>query len=51
MRLLYFSAMKKPSILTLAALLVASPLLAQSWTPLFDGKTLNGWKKLAGTAE
>src|ERR1700761_4688709 len=25
--------------------------LAQSWKPLFDGKTLDGWKKLAGTAE
>jgi hypothetical protein len=21
------------------------------WTNLFDGKTLNGWKKVAGTAE
>jgi len=43
--------MKKQSILTLAGLILASSLLAQSWTPLFDGKTLNGWKKLAGTAE
>jgi len=43
--------MKKHSILTLAGLILASSLVAQSWTPLFDGKTLNGWKKLAGAAE
>ena len=43
--------MKKQSILTLAGLILASSLIAQSWTPLFDGKTLNGWKKLAGAAE
>lgn len=44
--------MKKQRIIfTLAGLFFASSLLAQSWTPLFDGKTLNGWKRLAGTAE
>ena len=43
--------MKKHSILALAGLIIASSLFAQSWTPLFDGKTLNGWKRLAGTAE
>lgn len=35
----------------LAGLILATSLSAQSWTPLFDGKTLNGWHKLAGTAE
>ena len=24
---------------------------ANGWTSLFDGKTLNGWQKLAGTAQ
>jgi len=45
------SPMKKQSILTLAGILFTCSLLAQSWTPLFDGKSLNGWKRLAGTAE
>ena len=43
--------MKKQSILTLAGFLLTSAIFSQSWTPLFDGKTLNGWKRLAGTAE
>ncbi len=43
--------MKKQFILTLAGLALTTSLMAQSWTPLFDGKTLNGWKRLAGTAE
>lgn len=43
--------MKKQLFLTLAGLALATSLMAQSWTPLFDGKTLNGWKRLAGTAE
>ncbi len=45
--------MKKLSVLTLAALILTTTLTAQSsgWTSLFDGKTLDGWKKLAGTAE
>ncbi len=35
----------------LAAVLLATPVLAQDgWTPLFDGKTLNGWKQVNGTA-
>ncbi|HEV2481245.1 MAG TPA: DUF1080 domain-containing protein [Puia sp.] len=50
--------MKKHSILTLAALALTTFGLAQQvqqqqpgWTSLFDGKTLNGWHKLAGTAD
>jgi len=50
--------MKKHSILTLAALAITTLGLAQGvqqqqpgWTSLFDGKTLNGWHKLAGTAD
>lgn len=55
--------MKKHSILTLAALAITTFGLAQrvqrvqqpqpqpGWTSLFDGKTLNGWHKLAGTAD
>jgi hypothetical protein len=32
-------------------LLAALPLAAQeNWTPLFDGRTLNGWERLNGTA-
>jgi hypothetical protein len=46
--------MKKLTLLTAAALLAVSviPLKtkAQSTPSLFDGKTLNGWKRLAGTA-
>ncbi len=38
-------------VAALAALLLAAPALAQDgWTPLFDGKTLNGWKQVNGTA-
>jgi hypothetical protein len=39
--------------LTITGLTLATTLFAQTphWTPLFDGKTLNGWKRLAGTAE
>ena len=45
--------MKKQSILLLAGLALTTTLAAQStnWTSLFDGKTLDGWKRLAGTAE
>ena len=50
--------MKKHSILTLAALAFTTFGFAQrvqqqqpNWTSLFDGKTLDGWHKLAGTAE
>lgn len=31
-------------------LTLASTLAAQSWTPLFDGKSLNGWEARATTA-
>ena len=38
-------------ILSLVAGVIFSSAFAQKvWTNLFDGKTLNGWKRLAGTA-
>ena len=45
--------MKKQLIVTIISLAFTTGLLAQSdsWTSLFDGKTLNGWKRLAGTAD
>jgi len=45
--------MKKQLIVTITSLALTTGLFAQtsSWTSLFDGKTLNGWKRLAGTAE
>jgi hypothetical protein len=45
--------MKKQLIVTIISLATTTGLLAQSssWTPLFDGKTLNGWKRLAGSAD
>jgi hypothetical protein len=45
--------MKKFLIVTITSLACTTGLFAQSgsWTSLFDGKTLNGWKRLAGTAE
>jgi hypothetical protein len=47
------STKKITAILSLAALL-AGPASAQTkkdYNSLFDGKTLNGWKRLAGTAD
>src|SRR5882757_8951930 len=45
--------MKKITILILTPLFASIGLFAQQsgWTDLFDGKTLNGWKKLAGKAD
>src|SRR6266705_2521931 len=44
------NCVKKISFLLL--LLTTGVAEAQSdWTNLFDGKTLNGWKRLAGTAD
>lgn len=42
--------MKKNSVLTVL-LFCAASLSAQNWEPLFNGKNLNGWKKLNGKAE
>ena len=42
--------MKKNYLLTLF-LVCASVVSAQNWEPLFNGKNLNGWKKLNGKAE
>jgi hypothetical protein len=40
-------------LFTLAALAAGTGLFAQdaTWKPIFDGKTLDGWKRMAGTAE
>lgn len=50
-----FLSMKKnlTTILALGLLLLSSDSWAQTaeWTSLFDGKSLNGWKQMAGTAE
>lgn len=45
--------MKKITFLLLTGLSTSLGLFAQQsgWTDLFDGKTLNGWKKLAGKAD
>ncbi|MDR0415583.1 MAG: DUF1080 domain-containing protein [Prevotellaceae bacterium] len=43
--------MKKRNVLLVSAILFSGSLLAQEWTPLFNGKNLKGWKKLNGTAE
>ena len=44
-KLLFLFVMTMPGYLTFAQ----KP--ANGWTNLFDGKTLNGWKKLSGNAE
>jgi len=42
----------KYSITLIAASLISTCVFSQSgWINLFDGKTLNGWKKITGTAE
>ncbi|MCG2615913.1 DUF1080 domain-containing protein [Terrimonas sp. NA20] len=44
--------MKKSTITAFALLSLAVSVNAQKgWTNLFDGKSLNGWKKVAGDAE
>src|SRR5580765_8686849 len=42
--------LKKP-IFFLALFSIATAQAQNGWSSLFDGKTLNGWKRLAGTAE
>jgi hypothetical protein len=39
------------SIFVIVSSIVSSANAQSGWTNLFDGKTLNGWKKLAGTAD
>jgi hypothetical protein len=39
------------SLFGLVALTESSTCAQDGWKDLFDGKTLNGWKKLAGTAD
>src|SRR5437879_5648359 len=43
----------KKTLLILVATALTGGVYAQpgNWTNLFDGKTLNGWKRLAGLAE
>ena len=45
-----FSFLKKISLLTLSAFTLITAANAQKSKPLFDGKTLNGWKIVAGKA-
>jgi hypothetical protein len=41
-----------PSLLVLVITLFASsPLFAENWQPLFDGKTLDGWEQKGGAAK
>ena len=41
-----------PSLLVLVITLFASsPLFAENWQPLFDGKTLHGWEQKGGAAK
>ena len=41
----------KKILFSLLAFFATMGANAQTWTNLFDGKTLNGWKRLAGTAD
>src|SRR4051812_3517410 len=44
---------RPPPFVAIAALVVCAPLgraAEESWTPLFDGKTLDGWKVEGGPA-
>lgn len=41
----------KKGILLILSFIAVSTLSAQQWEPLFNGKNLNGWKKLNGKAE
>ncbi len=41
----------KKNIIMLLCLLCAAAGWAQNWQPLFNGKNLNGWKRLNGNAE
>src|SRR5580698_32286 len=45
--------MKNKILAGLVSMLLTTGTFAQhsGWTDLFDGKTLNGWKRLAGTAD
>ena len=37
--------------LIIFSFLISSTIFSQNWQPLFDGKTLNGWTKMAGNAD
>ena len=41
----------KKNCIVLLCMLCAAVVSAQNWQPLFNGKNLNGWKKLNGNAE
>ena len=43
--------LKKGTTLLTTMVLLYGGLLAQEWTPLFNGKNLKGWKRLNGVAE
>ncbi|MDR0559824.1 MAG: DUF1080 domain-containing protein [Prevotellaceae bacterium] len=43
--------MKKSLLILISAFLLTLSMSAQEWTPLFNGKNLNGWKKIGGKAE
>ncbi len=43
--------MNKKLLAILACIATLSCSAQSGWTSLFDGKTLNGWKRLAGDAQ